>query len=239
VSLHVDLRAAVGGFTLEARFAAPGGCVALVGPNGAGKTTLLRVLAGAIRPTAGLVRVADDVLVDVAAGRFTPPEARSVGYLPQGYGLFEHLTARANVAYGLAAVPRPERERRTDALLASLGVAEVASRRPRALSGGERQRVALARALATRPRLLLLDEPLAALDVAVRRETRALLAAHLREASRITVVVTHDLRDLIAWEPLIVFLDRGGVADVGSLADLKARSRHPFLVELLGPLDDS
>lgn len=231
--LRIDARLHAGDFALDVQLEVEQGPVVLVGPNGAGKTTLLRALAGGDIPIDGRIEVCGQPWVD---GRTrVPPEERRVGYLPQGYGLFPHLTAVDNVAYGVRGGKRGRREvaRR---LLEELGIAHLASRRPHRLSGGEQQRLALARALARQPRLLLLDEPTAALDVAVRRDIRALLAAHLRAPERCAVVVTHDLRDLMAWEPVVALLDQGRVADVGPLHALAARTDHPFLGELFAPL---
>ncbi|MCB9689500.1 MAG: ATP-binding cassette domain-containing protein [Alphaproteobacteria bacterium] len=218
--LALDLRAVLGGFSLDVGLEVEHGPVALVGPNGAGKTTLLRALAGAVAAT-GSARVRGRELLGLA------PERRRVGYLPQGYGLFPHLTAADNVAYGIVGADRRDRAL---AVLGSVGARHLADRRPVALSGGERQRVALARALATDPELLLLDEPTAALDVAVRREIRELLAEHLR--TRPAVIVTHDPRDLVALRPTVVLLDGGRVVEVRGPLEVRDPD-HPFLGELL------
>lgn len=227
--LQITVQVAAGSFRLEVDLSLPAGPVALVGPNGAGKTTLLRALAGGL-PCTGRIVVSGRTWVDGSTGVALPPEDRRVGFLPQGYGLFPHLTALENVAYGIRGT-RAERREKALGLLTALGVQGLAHRRPPGLSGGELQRVALARALGTDPSLLLLDEPTAALDVAVRRETRDLLASHLH--ARPAIVVTHDLRDLVAWQPHIVFLDRGRVADQGSLEHLRTYTKSPFLGELL------
>ncbi|MDP6933282.1 MAG: ATP-binding cassette domain-containing protein [Myxococcota bacterium] len=234
-ALEVRVRARVGTFMLDVHLDLPRGPVAIIGPNGSGKSTLLRILAGAIEPEAGVVRVGETVLVDTGRGLCLPPEDRQVGYLPQGCGLFGHRTAVDNVAYGLYRLPRAQRRERGREMLETLGIAGVAARRPATLSGGERQRVALARALVTSPRLLLLDEPTSGLDVQVRRDTRAMLNEHLVDPGRTAVVVTHDLRDLLAWDPTVVFLDGGRVAARGSLEELRGDD-HPFLTEFLSPL---
>jgi len=213
-----------------------GGLVGVLGPNGSGKTTLLRALAGAFVPDAGRLVVGDRVLVDVEAQVVVPPEQRSVGYLPQGYGLFEHLSALDNVAYGLYRLSKEERDTRARDLLAAMGAEKLVNARPGALSGGQKQRVALARALAIEPGLLLLDEPTAALDVSVRQETRELLADQFGKPERLAVVATHDLRDLLAWDPVVVFLDEGRVVAQGSVEALRQQTEHPFLVEFFSPL---
>lgn len=231
--LDVDVRAGVGAFALDLRLRIERGPVALVGPNGAGKTSLLRLLAGGLPVREGRIAVRGRTLVDTARGLATPPEGRRVGYLPQGSGLFMHLSALENAAYGVRGASRSARRAHAQGLLAALGVGHLAHRRPRGLSGGEQQRVALARALGPGPELLLLDEPTAALDVSVRRQTRELLRAHLHDPARCAVVVTHDLRDLLAWQPTVVLLDGGRVVEQGDVAALRARTRHPFLAELL------
>ncbi|MEE2751029.1 MAG: ATP-binding cassette domain-containing protein [Myxococcota bacterium] len=236
VALQLELRASVGDFQLDVKVSVPGGPVALIGPNGSGKTTLLRALAGAVVPDAGRLVVGERVLVDVEAQVVVPPEQRGVGYLPQGYGLFEHLSVQDNVAYGLYRLPKESREDRARDLLAALGAEKLLNARPAALSGGQKQRVALARALAIEPGLLLLDEPTAALDVSVRQETRELLSDQFGRPDRLAVVATHDVRDLLAWDPIVVCLEEGRVVAQGSVEALRRESTHPFLVEFFSPL---
>ncbi|MCB9676834.1 MAG: ATP-binding cassette domain-containing protein [Alphaproteobacteria bacterium] len=223
--LDLDVRVRLAGFALDVQLRVERGPVALVGPNGAGKTTLLRLLAGAAAHE-GRMEVRGRALGAL------PPEARGVGYLPQGSALFPHLTAAENVAYGLAHLPRGAREARVRSLLRDVGAESLASRSARGLSGGEQQRVALARALATEPGILLLDEPTSSVDIASRPGIRALLAPVLRDASRFAVVVTHDVRDLLAWEPHIALVEGGRITASGSFAELRG-SAHPFLRELL------
>ncbi len=232
--LDVELRADVGGFRLDVRLRVERGPLALIGPNGAGKTTLLRALAGAVPGAVGRVFVRGRPLLDTAAGTDLRPEDRRVGYLPQGGALFPHLSVLDNAAYGVRGAARAARRRRGAELLDELGVGQLTGRRPRGLSGGEAQRVALARALAVSPDLLLLDEPTAALDVAARRGIRTLLAQRFAAPGPCAIVVTHDLRDLLAWEPTVALIEGGRVAAQGSIAELRARTDHPFLAELLG-----
>ena len=170
--------------------------------------------------------MADRVLLDTDAGIALPPQSRSIGYVPQGYGLFPHLSARDNVAFGLTG---PGRRAQAEAMLASLDLTRLADLRPRHLSGGQQQRVALARALVTRPRLLLLDEPLAALDVGARRQMRTLLADHLDGIP--AVVVTHDVRDVRALGEQVAVLSDGAVVQSGSISAVEAAPALPFVAE--------
>jgi molybdate transport system ATP-binding protein len=208
----------------------------LVGPNGAGKTTLLRIVAGAHRPASGRIEVGERLLFDAAHGIDLPPEARRVGYVPQGYGLFPHLSVVDNVSFGLASKAHfePARARREKALvwLAELGSAELADRFPRELSGGEKQRVALARALILEPDVLLLDEPLSALDATSRRTMRAFLAAHLQKRARPALVVSHDIKDVLALGGQVAVLENGRVVQRGSAQELAQRPNTAFVAEL-------
>ncbi len=203
--------------------------IALVGPNGAGKTTLLRTIAGAYTPQAGFIEVGERVLFDAEKGVDLPPERRSVGYVPQGFGLFPHLSVLANVGFGLA---ETNREARSMAVLDELGVADLAGRRPRELSGGEQQRVALARALATDPRLLLLDEPLSALDVSARRRTRHVLGALLVERGLPAIASTHDVKDIRALGATVWVMEKGRIVQSGSVEALAADPATDFIAEL-------
>lgn len=217
---RVSVRARAGSFALNATIAGLGAPVALIGPNGSGKTTLLRVVSGGHPPTAGRIRVGDRVLYDSDSGVCLAPEQRRIGYVPQGYGLFPHLSVLENVAFALSASrPRPPRgDRRTAAatLLHEMDCYHLAQRLPATLSGGEKQRVALARALLAEPDLLLLDEPLAALDAATRRDIRRFLASHLARRNTPALVVTHDARDVRALgAPSVYALEGGSVVRSG------------------------
>ncbi len=207
IDLWVEGR--VGGVDFDLRATSDDGPLVLAGPNGAGKSTLLRVVLGLARPPRGRVVVGGRVLLDTAAGVDVAPEDRGVGYVPQGYGLFPHLSARRNVEFALACRGL-DRARAVD-WLASMGVAEVADRRPAALSGGERQRVALARALAAEPVALLLDEPLAAVDRGTRRRLREFLAERLRALRLPAIVVTHDPADARAFGGRLHVVEAGRV----------------------------
>lgn len=232
------MRLRVGALDLDVEVEGGAAPLAIIGPNGAGKTTLLRVIAGAMRPSRGEIEVAGQVLFSSARGVEVPIEARRVGYVPQGYGLFPHLCALDNVAFGLSVGERKRstEQRRAEALeaLGALGCAHLADRLPARLSGGEQQRVALARALVIGPRLLLLDEPLAALDAASRRSVRAFLAERLRALGRPCVVVTHDVRDVEALGAEVVALEGGRVVQRGSVEALRAGPATGFVAEFVG-----
>ncbi|WP_205859453.1 ABC transporter ATP-binding protein [Phycicoccus flavus] len=235
MTLDARLRAHRGGFTVDLPLAAQDGeVVAVLGPNGAGKTTALHALAGLVPLEAGHVRVDGETWA--GDGRHLGPERRAVGLLAADHLLFPHLTARANVAFGPRSrgASRREAEERADAELGALGVAELAGRRPSALSHGQAQRVALARALATDPRLLLLDEPLSALDPATRPQVRATLAARLRAYDGVTVVVTHDPLDALTLADRLVFVEGGAVVQEGTPADVVARPRDPYVAQVVG-----
>jgi molybdate transport system ATP-binding protein len=233
---EIDVHLEVGPVQLHVELTTDHPIVAIVGPNGAGKTTLLRAIAGAVRPHAGRIALRGRVLHDSAAGIDVPIEARHLGYVPQGYGLFSHLDAADNVAFGLRvrdpSMPRIERRTRARELLARVGADAIAERRPVRLSGGERQRVALARALAIDPAGLLLDEPLAALDVAARRTMRVFLAERLHEGGLPALVVTHDPRDARALDAEVVVLEAGRIVQRGRPDTLAAEPATAFVDEL-------
>ncbi|MGW0818247.1 ABC transporter ATP-binding protein [Streptomyces viridiviolaceus] len=220
-----------GSFRLDvALTAAPGDVVALLGPNGAGKTTALRALAGLVPLTDGRLRL------DGARLDRTPPESRPVGVVFQDYLLFPHLTALDNVAFGprCRGVSKAEARAQAAEWLDRMGLAEHTGAKPRRLSGGQAQRVALARALATRPRLLLLDEPLAALDARTRLEVRAQLRRHLAEFEAVAVLVTHDPLDAMVLADRLVVVEHGRVVQEGSPADIARRPRTDYIAQLVG-----
>jgi molybdate transport system ATP-binding protein len=231
LAASIALRA--GALDLEVAFEVDERGLVLVGPNGAGKTTVLLALVGARRPARGRIAIAGDVVFDSAGGIDRPTEERGLAYLPQSYALFPHLTAAQNVAFGLCG-PRAERLDKARALLDRLGVAAVADRHPGALSGGEQQRVALARALAPAPRALLLDEPLAALDVESRQSVRAFLVEELRAQHRPFIVIVHDRDDVRAFGAPVVVVEHGRVVQRGELASVEASPATAFTARLLG-----
>jgi len=219
-SLDVPLRE----FALDVELTVGREVVALVGPSGAGKTTLLRAIAG-LQIARGRISVDGDDWLDSARSIDLPAEERSVGLVFQEYALFPHLTVRKNVEFG---------RKGGAALLERFGLAALADAKPRELSGGERQRVALARALAPDPAVLLLDEPLAALDAHTRGEVRAELQLLLREADRPTLVVTHDFEDAATLATRVGVLVQGRLRQLGSPAELVASPADPFVATLTG-----
>jgi molybdate transport system ATP-binding protein len=223
-TLHVDLAVRRRAFDLELTLDVDG-TLALVGPSGAGKTTLLRAIAGLLRAD-GSVLCGGDRWLDSNAGIDLPPERRQIGFVFQDYALFPHLTVVQNVAYGGSRLA-PE-------LLERLGLAALAREHPAQLSAGERQRVALARALAREPRVLLLDEPLGALDANTRRSVRAELRRHVRAARLPTLVVTHDYEDAAALAERIGVIASGRVVQVGRPDELLARPTSEFVADFVG-----
>ncbi|MGQ0521943.1 MAG: ABC transporter ATP-binding protein [Actinomycetota bacterium] len=235
--LDAAVRLRKGGLGLDASLrVAAGEAVALVGPNGAGKSTFLRALAGLERLEAGRVVLDGEVLEDVDAGVRVPTEERPVGVVFQDHLLFPHLDALENVAFGLRSRGRPRTEARRLAFewLERVGLDRRAGARPAELSGGEAQRVALARALAPGPRLLLLDEPLAALDVRTRVEVRRQLRLQLASFGGVWLLVAHDPLDAMALADRLVVLEAGRVVQAGSAADLGAAPRSAYVAELVG-----
>jgi molybdate transport system ATP-binding protein len=204
--------------------------VALLGPNGAGKTTALRALAGLIGLDDGHITL-DDVELDRV-----PTEKRRIGVVFQDYLLFPHLSALDNVAFGprCRRVPRRLAREQAKDLLARVGLADHVRKKPRQLSGGQAQRVALARALAAEPRLLLLDEPLAALDARTRLETRAQLRGHLSSFPGATVLVTHDPLDALMLADRLVVVEDGRVVQTGDAAAITAQPRTDYVARLVG-----
>ena len=192
----------------------------LFGPSGSGKTTVLRALAGLDRPDAGAITFAGERWFDAARGLHVPPQARGVGLLFQEYALFPHLSVGGNVGYGLHRLPRAERDRRVAALAETFGLTDLLARRPAELSGGQRQRVALARALAPSPRLLLLDEPLSALDAPTREALRGELRHLLEQAGVPAIVVTHDRVEALALGDRLVVVVDGAVRQVGPVHEV-------------------
>jgi len=237
VSLEAGVGLRLGQLALEVELAvATGELVVLLGPNGAGKTTLLRALAGLVALDRGRVVLDGEVLEDAAAGVVVPTERRPIGFVFQDYLLFPHLSALENVAFGLRArgLPKAQARRQAAAWLERVGLAGHIGSRPRALSGGQAQRVALARAMVSDPRLLLLDEPLAALDAASRTEVRRDLRRHLASFDGTRLLVTHDPLEAMALADRLIVLEGGHLTQTGTPDQVSAQPRSRYVAELVG-----
>ncbi|MDX6643920.1 MAG: molybdate transport system ATP-binding protein [Solirubrobacteraceae bacterium] len=233
--LRVDARTSLGGLALDVALEVPqAGCLTLAGPSGAGKSTVLRIVAGLLRPERGRIACGGDVWLDRDAGVDIAPERRRCGYVFQDYALFEHLSAWRNVAYGMRDLPRGRRRAQALDALTRFGIEELAERRPAALSGGERQRVALARALARGPRVLLLDEPLAALDARTRGAAARELQATIGDSAVATILVTHDFTEAALFGQRTAVIDAGRIVQCGPPAELAAAPATAFVADLTG-----
>jgi molybdate transport system ATP-binding protein len=233
--LNADIQLRLGTLDLDAAIdAAPGEIVALLGPNGAGKTTFIRAVAGLLRADRARVVLDGAVLEDTAAGVRLPTERRPIGVVFQQHLLFPHLTVLENVAFGLRARHRPDAHAAALAWLERIGLATYANARPAALSGGEAQRVALARALAIDPRLLLLDEPLSALDATARVALRRELRRHLASFNGARLLVTHDPLEAAALADRLVILEGGRVVQSGPVDEVTRHPRSRFVADLVG-----
>jgi molybdate transport system ATP-binding protein len=206
----------------------------LFGPSGAGKSTTLRCLAGLDRPERGVIRFGDEIWFDSARGIFLPPQLRRIGYLFQDYALFPHLRVAQNIGYGLGKVTAPERRQRIEEITALLGLVGLEDHYPRQLSGGQQQRVALARALVCRPRLLLLDEPLSALDAPTREHLRRQLRDWLVELRMSTILVTHDRIEALALGDHVVVLEAGRVRQSGSVQQVFSAPVDVAVARIIG-----
>ena len=226
--LDADIHHRLRAFDLELTLAVGDETLALVGPSGAGKSTFLRAVAGLERPHRGRVALDGEAWLDTERDVDLPPERRSVGLVFQEYALFPHLSVRRNVAFGGASPTE------VDELLERFGIAQLAAVRPDAISGGERQRVALARALARRPRVLLLDEPLSALDAHTRGAVRAELRELLAGLGLPVVLVTHDFEDAATLADRVGVLVEGSLLQLGTPAELVAAPVDPFVARFTG-----
>ena len=222
------------GFTLDVSWEAEKSVVGLFGPSGAGKTLTLQCLAGLITPDTGRVVVDGRVFFDAAAGVDLPPQQRRIGYVFQGYALFPHLTVARNIAFGLRDRPRDDRARRSAEVIERLGLSGLEHRYPRELSGGQRQRVALGRALAIDPALLLLDEPLSALDAPLRRALRDELREILAGWGTAAVVVTHDFTEAYRLADRIVVYQDGRVIQSAPRAELLWQPASEAVARIMG-----
>ena len=206
----------------------------LFGPSGSGKTTVLRCLAGLDRPDRGRISFDGEVWLDVGGQRAWPPQRRGIGYLFQEYALFPHLTAAGNIGFGLDQISGAEKRRRVAEMVRLLHLEGLEGRYPKQLSGGERQRVALARVLVGRPRLLLLDEPLSALDAPSREQLRSELRRLLAELRIPTLLVTHDRIEAIALGDSVVVMSAGRVCQQGPVAEVFSRPASLEVVRIVG-----
>jgi molybdate transport system ATP-binding protein len=237
MSLEANVRLTLGALDLDIELSVDEAeVVALLGPNGAGKTTLLRAVAGLVPLTSGYVKLDGRVLEDAASGKYVPTERRSIGVVFQDYLLFPHLSVLANVAFGMRSRGMPSREAAEKAAqwLDRVGLSAYVQDKPDALSGGQRQRVALARALAPDPRLLLLDEPLAALDVTTRAEVRRDLKRHLTTFPGLRLVVTHDPLEAAMLADRLVVMENGRLVQTGTPAEVTERPRSRYVADLVG-----
>jgi molybdate transport system ATP-binding protein len=232
VSLHLEATLAARNIDVALELA-NGETVAVLGPNGAGKSTVLGMLAGLVRPDTGRASLGDRTLFDLPR-TWTPPHRRGIALLAQEPLLFPHLSVRHNVEFGprTAGLPRSDARRTAEKWLAETDAAEFADRHPAELSGGQAQRVAIARALAAEPSLLLLDEPLSALDVTVTSAVRQMLARVL--AGRTAVIVSHDALDAYLLADRVIVLHEGRVVEHGATRAVLERPRQPFTAELTG-----
>lgn len=232
--IQIDATLTLADFRLAPRLQVGPGITVLFGQSGAGKTLTLEAIAGLLTPDTGRIVIHDRPVFDRTAGLNVPPYDRRLGYVVQSYALFPHLTVAQNVAYGVFDLPRAQREQRVNHLLRTLGIHDLADRRPAQVSGGQAQRTALARALVRRPQALLLDEPFAALDdgvaLALRRELRRLV----RDLNLPVLMVTHDLTEASHIGDRIAVMDAGQVLQVGDRPDVLQRPRTPRVARLLG-----
>ena len=233
LSAHIRKRFP-GGFELAAELDVPASITVLFGRSGSGKTTVLNCVAGLVAPDAGRIRVGDRVLFDAERKLNVPVVRRHVGYVFQDLALFPHLTAGQNIAYGLGRLAASERQRSVRAILEQFRILHVAARRPAELSGGERQRVALARSLVIGPQVLLLDEPLAALDLPTQSQLIADLRSWNREHAIPILYVTHSQREAFALGERVVVLDEGKILAQGPPQEVLRAPRQEMVAQLAG-----
>ncbi|MEX5214001.1 MAG: ABC transporter ATP-binding protein [Nitrospiraceae bacterium] len=223
--------------TVEARLRIPldpPSVTILFGPSGSGKTTVLRCLAGLERPEEGTIRFDGERWLDVRDGIVRSPQARALGYMSQDYALFPHCTVAGNLAFGLGDLPKAERVQRITDVLRLMHIEDLAERRPNQLSGGQQQRVALARAIVRRPRLLLLDEPLSALDVPTRARLCGELRGLLKRLAIPTVVVTHDWAEALELGDTMVVINHGRVVQTGTPQEVFSRPLDAEVAQVVG-----
>lgn len=234
--LDVELRHRLGRIDLDVRLSVDSGTLALIGPSGAGKSTVLRAIAGLFTPDHGRIVLGGRVLLDTDEGIDLLPEERAVGMVFQDGALFPHLSVAQNIAYGLRprARSRRERRKRVNEILERFTIASLASAKPSRISGGERQRVALARAVATTPDVLLLDEPLSALDAVTKTRVAAELSSTLIGLRLPTILVSHDLEDIAGLAERVAVMDAGRIVQVGTTAQLLRSPASAFVAAFVG-----
>lgn len=232
--LEVTLQKRLNGFGLDVAFTVANELVVLFGPSGAGKSLTLQAIAGTIHPDAGRIVIENQAVYDSEHRLDLPPQVRRVGYVPQHYALFPHLSAAANIGFGLVHLSRAQREQRIREMITLFDLQGLTHRRPRELSGGQQQRVALARALAVQPRLLLLDEPFAALDLSLRESLREELAQVQARTGITVVMVTHDLTDAFALGQRILVYEAGRIIQHGTREQVFFHPATRHVAELVG-----
>jgi molybdate transport system ATP-binding protein len=236
--LHADfVRRYSSGATVHAAFDLPStgaSVTVLFGPSGGGKTTILRCLAGLDRPQSGHIQFATQIWFDTGSKVMLPPQRRGIGFLFQDYGLFPHLSVESNIGYGLSRLRFRECRQRIVELLSILDLDGLSKRKPHELSAGQQQRVALARAIAPRPRLLLLDEPLSALDAPTRETLRRELRRLLVQFATPAIVVTHDLTEAIALADSAIIIDQGKILQAGPLSEVFSRPADDRVARIVG-----
>lgn len=237
MSLVADIGLSIGSLDLDVFIDTGPGTLVVAGPNGAGKSSLLEALLGVLPLKRGRIVVGTTVLADAGAGIESPVEERRLGFVPQNYALFPHLNVRGNIEFALESANVAGDAKKVESYLHGLGLQALSERFPRQLSGGEKQRVALARALSVNPRALLLDEPLAALDVSARQEVRQFLSGYLRKLGMPTVLVTHDAADARVLGDRIAVLESGRITQTGSWSELVAQPATPFVAAFVKEAD--
>lgn len=206
----------------------------LFGPSGSGKTTILRSMAGLEWPEEGSIRFLSRTWLDVASNIRVAPQDRHIGYMPQEYALFPTYTVAGNIAYGLGSLPAPDRKKRVEDMLDIFRLRGLETARPRELSGGQQQRVALARAVAPRPHLLLLDEPLSALDAPTRVQLRGELRSLLKQLALPSIIVTHDWTEALTLGDVMAVVSEGTVQQVGTPQDVFSRPANADVAHVVG-----
>lgn len=234
--IEIDIKKKLSHFPLELQWSAGNEIVALFGPSGAGKSMTLQAIAGLTEMDEGFIRVGEEKWFDSAAKINLPPQKRSVGYVFQHYALFPHMTVLKNILFGNPAPNSPEAHQEAMDLLKLFRLDNLEERYPKELSGGQRQRVALARALMRKPKILLLDEPFAALDLPTRKTLRAELKELRRKFNIPLVLVTHDLTEALAMADRLLIYDQGRIIQQGTVQEIINNPADDMVAELVGGL---